>query len=35
MIGAVKWMHLGGGREALVYGHGSYSALNLGRSRAL
>ena len=35
MIGAVKWVHLGGGREALVYGHGSYSALNLGRSRAL
>ena len=35
MIGAVKWVHLGGGGEALIYGHGSYSALNLARSRAL
>lgn len=33
IIGAVKWVHLGGGGEALVYGHGSYRALNLAGSR--
>ena len=29
IIGAVKWVHLGGGSEALVYGHGSYRTLKL------
>ena len=29
IIGAVKWVHLGGGSEALVYGHGGYRTLKL------
>ena len=29
IIGAVKWVHLGGGSEALVYGHGGYRSLKL------
>jgi 3-hydroxy-9,10-secoandrosta-1,3,5(10)-triene-9,17-dione monooxygenase reductase component len=35
IIGAVKWVHLGGGSEALVYGHGSYRTLKLAPSRDL
>jgi 3-hydroxy-9,10-secoandrosta-1,3,5(10)-triene-9,17-dione monooxygenase reductase component len=29
IFGAVQWVHLGGGGEALVYGHGAYRALSL------
>ena len=29
IIGAVKWVHLGGGSDALLYGHGSYRTLKL------
>jgi flavin reductase (DIM6/NTAB) family NADH-FMN oxidoreductase RutF len=29
IIGAVKWVHLGGGSEALIYGHGGYRTLKL------
>ena len=29
IIGAVKWVHLGGGGEAFVCGHGSYRSLKL------
>ena len=32
IIGAVQWVHLGAGREALVYGHGAYRALALNPS---
>jgi 3-hydroxy-9,10-secoandrosta-1,3,5(10)-triene-9,17-dione monooxygenase reductase component len=28
IIGSVQWVHLGGGGEALLYGHGSYRTLN-------
>jgi len=35
IIGAVKWVHLGGGSEALVYGHGSYRSLKLVPSKDL
>ena len=31
IFGAVQWVHLGGGSDALVYGHGSYRALNLAK----
>jgi 3-hydroxy-9,10-secoandrosta-1,3,5(10)-triene-9,17-dione monooxygenase reductase component len=33
IIGGVKWVHLGGGSDALVYGHGGYRALNLHEAR--
>ena len=35
IIGAVKSVHLGGGSEALVYGHGSYRALKLAPPKDL
>jgi 3-hydroxy-9,10-secoandrosta-1,3,5(10)-triene-9,17-dione monooxygenase reductase component len=35
IIAAVKWVHLGGGDEALVYGHGSYRALKLSPPKHL
>jgi 3-hydroxy-9,10-secoandrosta-1,3,5(10)-triene-9,17-dione monooxygenase reductase component len=33
IIGAVKWVRLGGGSEALVYGHGGYRTLKLSRTK--
>lgn len=29
IIGSVRWVHMGAGDEALVYGHGRYRTLNL------